>query len=123
MIRRPPRSTRTDTLFPSTTLVRSQGAARDTATGRRIRRAGYLRPGTKYSAGESFVPDGPSSRENPVRHWTRPPFRRRSLNLRPQRNDLPGIQNIIRVERMLQDLHEIERVPPVLAQRSEKRMV
>src|SRR3546814_18094789 len=30
MIRRPPRSTRTDTLFPYTTLFRSEGAATDT---------------------------------------------------------------------------------------------
>src|SRR3546814_2561059 len=29
MIRRPPRSTRTDTLFPYTTLFRSQGVSRD----------------------------------------------------------------------------------------------
>src|SRR3546814_5304926 len=31
MIRRPPRSTRTDTLFPYTTLFRSQGSGRDRA--------------------------------------------------------------------------------------------
>src|SRR3546814_3411623 len=34
MIRRPPRSTRTDTLFPYTTLFRSQGRA-DVGSGRR----------------------------------------------------------------------------------------
>src|SRR3546814_6083891 len=33
MIRRPPRSTRTDTLFPSTTLFRSVGGAHDDAVG------------------------------------------------------------------------------------------
>src|SRR3546814_10525524 len=32
MIRRPPRSTRTDTLFPYTTLFRSQGGQAETAT-------------------------------------------------------------------------------------------
>src|SRR3546814_16052577 len=35
MIRRPPRSTRTDTLFPYTTLFRSYAAARSAQTGRR----------------------------------------------------------------------------------------
>src|SRR3546814_14537550 len=39
MIRRPPRSTRTDTLFPYTTLFRSRGDGR----GRRQLRAGRLR--------------------------------------------------------------------------------
>src|SRR3546814_11850374 len=38
MIRRPPRSTRTDTLFPYTTLFRSQGLARKTAWGLETRR-------------------------------------------------------------------------------------
>src|SRR3546814_2558308 len=33
MIRRPPRSTRTDTLFPYTTLFRSDGQSRDVARG------------------------------------------------------------------------------------------
>src|SRR3546814_3283355 len=37
MIRRPPRSTRTDTLFPYTTLFRSPAANRDTHDLRRIR--------------------------------------------------------------------------------------
>src|SRR3546814_3043981 len=41
MIRRPPRSTRTDTLFPYTTLFRSPGARRD--AGRRCR-PGRRRP-------------------------------------------------------------------------------
>src|SRR6056297_4182888 len=35
MIRRPPRSTRTDTLFPYTTLFRSPGPARPTGTSTR----------------------------------------------------------------------------------------
>src|SRR3546814_5939759 len=39
MIRRPPRSTRTDTLFPYTTLFRSRGRRR------RACRCGWLRPG------------------------------------------------------------------------------
>src|SRR3546814_1008425 len=38
MIRRPPRSTRTDTLFPYTTLVRSVGAAGPAADGARFQR-------------------------------------------------------------------------------------
>src|SRR3546814_15104185 len=36
MIRRPPRSTRTDTLFPYTTLFRSQEAFEEVDAGRRI---------------------------------------------------------------------------------------
>src|SRR3546814_10019557 len=36
MIRRPPRSTRTDTLFPYTTLCRSQGAEQDRTVGNRF---------------------------------------------------------------------------------------
>src|SRR3546814_17126592 len=39
MIRRPPRSTRTDTLFPYTTLFRSGPAAADTHAGRRFGRS------------------------------------------------------------------------------------
>src|SRR3546814_4407102 len=37
MIRRPPRSTRTDTLFPYTTLFRSPGASDDFTHGLRVR--------------------------------------------------------------------------------------
>src|SRR3546814_2174359 len=40
MIRRPPRSTRTDTLFPYTTLFRSSGAQRHSARGGDADRAG-----------------------------------------------------------------------------------
>src|SRR3546814_3801924 len=54
MIRRPPRSTRTDTLFPYTTLFRSAGFDADDP----VRRAGRARlppprgvPGTRLSAG------------------------------------------------------------------------
>src|SRR3546814_14965701 len=39
MIRRPPRSTRTDTLFPYTTLFRASGAAPDVGDSGRERRA------------------------------------------------------------------------------------
>src|SRR3546814_18200155 len=45
MIRRPPRSTRTDTLFPYTTLFRSKRAARmEHAAARRIHRAWDFAP-------------------------------------------------------------------------------
>src|SRR3546814_2948300 len=46
MIRRPPRSTRTDTLFPYTTLFRSRGGAlgeEDVAQGLRLRSGNELR--------------------------------------------------------------------------------
>src|SRR3546814_12946948 len=48
MKRRPPRSTRTDTLFPDTTLFRSQGLPADRLQGSALRRgaeAGRLRGG------------------------------------------------------------------------------
>src|SRR3546814_1883052 len=53
MIRRPPRSTRTDTLFPSTTLFRSQNqtsATRDnwgTRSGHAVERIGYGESGPR----------------------------------------------------------------------------
>src|SRR3546814_9281770 len=43
MIRRPPRSTRTDTLFPYTTLFRSQGDRRKVAARRPVYRRGGAR--------------------------------------------------------------------------------
>src|SRR3546814_3454417 len=50
MIRRPPRSTRTDTLFPYTTLFRSRAAA---AAGRARRRAGAGRARRRRARGRS----------------------------------------------------------------------
>src|SRR3546814_2588222 len=44
MIRRPPRSTRTDTLFPYTTLFRSFAQGRRNATGRALRACGDAAP-------------------------------------------------------------------------------
>src|SRR3546814_4135321 len=48
MIRRPPRSTRTDTLFPYTTLFRSTGSSRDWAA------KGKILLGVKAVIAESF---------------------------------------------------------------------
>src|SRR3546814_8351686 len=45
MIRRPPRSTRTDTLFPYTTLFRSQSVISPSARGRRPRLRSLLKKG------------------------------------------------------------------------------
>src|SRR3546814_17360107 len=50
MIRRPPRSTRTDTLFPYTTLFRSAGQ------GKRARRQAHAGPGQKGRVADR--PDG-----------------------------------------------------------------
>src|SRR3546814_9777157 len=65
MIRRPPRSTRTDTLFPYTTLFRSRRVVRGDR--RRLHRMaaarGLLRP---LSRGESGVRD--SGENSPLRH-------------------------------------------------------
>src|SRR3546814_18167987 len=44
MIRRPPRSTRTDTLFPYTTLFRSPGTARRASGGRSLHAWGSVQP-------------------------------------------------------------------------------
>src|SRR3546814_11822574 len=49
MIRRPPRSTRTDTLFPYTTLFRSDDASARTRTPRRVPPAHGLDPGLSTS--------------------------------------------------------------------------
>src|SRR3546814_5867480 len=53
MIRRPPRSTRTDTLFPYTTLFRSRGAddeRRDEEYRRALPAGNGLRPGSRGGA-------------------------------------------------------------------------
>src|SRR3546814_9318864 len=51
MIRRPPRSTRTDTLFPYTTLFRSDP---DRRRRRMVERQGHLRPAGEARAGHGF---------------------------------------------------------------------
>src|SRR3546814_14809203 len=97
--RRPPRSTRTDTLFPYTTLFRSIGKARTAAAGRRQLHAdgafGSLRHqvgnapfggwrqddgggsgadlGRRFGHFRSFFPAGGESvTTSPVRAWLRP---------------------------------------------------
>src|SRR3546814_9808324 len=52
MIRRPPRSTRTDTLFPYTTLFRSIVARPDTRWGERPVLVAVLKPGAEFSRAE-----------------------------------------------------------------------
>src|SRR3546814_9923714 len=56
MIRRPPRSTRTDTLFPYTTLFRSQRRSARAATGA----AQQPKAGTADTAGFFWLPAGRS---------------------------------------------------------------
>src|SRR3546814_10862978 len=51
MIRRPPRSTRTDTLFPYTTLFRSGGRARILGRRRQLHRHGF--PGDRRRRGRA----------------------------------------------------------------------
>src|SRR3546814_2005410 len=58
MIRRPPRSTRTDTLFPYTTLFRSQQADGLRRIGRRFQHGEGLRHGRLAAAGEILEGDG-----------------------------------------------------------------
>src|SRR3546814_19518570 len=57
MIRRPPRSTRTDTLFPYTTLCRSRDRCRDRPHLRRLPSRSLPRPGVRPCSGAS-VADG-----------------------------------------------------------------
>src|SRR3546814_17164875 len=66
MIRRPPRSTRTDTLFPYTTLFRSDGAGPRRRAGHPICSAGY--------EGDGKADDDPA--ENRPRHH---PGRRKTV--------------------------------------------
>src|SRR3546814_11969622 len=54
MIRRPPRSTRTDTLFPYTTLFRSRRRPRPRSIDRARRPGGRPRPGALSLAGLSI---------------------------------------------------------------------
>src|SRR3546814_13839770 len=56
MIRRPPRSTRTDTLFPYTTLFRSAVVGRPPPDHRAVPAGGLLRPA--MGAGRRVVPAG-----------------------------------------------------------------
>src|SRR3546814_10914002 len=50
MIRRPPRSTRTDTLFPYTTLFRSVGGVNDATARTLMLSFDFLDPGKTYTA-------------------------------------------------------------------------
>src|SRR3546814_1195962 len=81
MIRRPPRSTRTDTLFPYTTLFRSAACAalpraranaRRAAPGRGSRAAASCRAGEHPPAGTSLLPKpayGPSAKVATTLSW------------------------------------------------------
>src|SRR3546814_11315527 len=65
MIRRPPRSTRTDTLFPYTTLFRSGRRA-----GMDMERPVATRNGDCGSGDcPAFTPSGPFAREHNIRGW------------------------------------------------------
>src|SRR3546814_1733993 len=59
MIRRPPRSTRTDTLFPYTTLFRSNNYSILEIIGMLDRKELIVNP--DYQRGSGIWPDGPSS--------------------------------------------------------------
>src|SRR3546814_7414642 len=71
MIRRPPRSTRTDTLFPYTPLFRSPDGAERPAADAARRRVGRARhPGGRHAAGHRRRPahDGPAGAADRRRH-------------------------------------------------------
>src|SRR3546814_15406493 len=78
MIRRPPRSTRTDTLFPDTTLFRS---GRNPAQHGQIRlnRAGVAEPGGTGIIAQFGVGDETGSRRRLALSWERlPPLLRKA---------------------------------------------
>src|SRR3546814_16720743 len=77
MIRRPPRSTRTDTLFPYTTLFRSAGwltlaDAEQTESPCRVRRRRSLRPRHCATLGQQF--DSSASHGSPLAVYTQSVF-------------------------------------------------
>src|SRR3546814_2058247 len=61
MIRRPPRSTRTDTLFPYTTLFRSRGKRPDRTRDRRARRYVSPREVASPSRPQPYLPNSVGS--------------------------------------------------------------
>src|SRR3546814_1776494 len=94
MILRPPRSTRTDTLFPYTTLFRSEHALRLLLPGQeaaRAERRGRHRD-RRHGAARAPRRDGPAQRRAHLRpadlhRW--PPHRRLRRPLRPRRQQQP----------------------------------
>src|SRR3546814_3924777 len=77
MIRRPPRSTRTDTLFPYTTLFRSRGTAAVPCPAWNVDRDDPAQPGRPQHRRESRCA-GASARDNA--HWA--PVRQRAAHWR-----------------------------------------
>src|SRR3546814_5442064 len=73
MIRRPPRSTRTDTLFPYTTLFRSGGVSQDERRDDRARQA--AEPGERATACRAWLGERPARDRRTHRHRQRPPAR------------------------------------------------
>src|SRR3546814_3225308 len=85
MIRRPPRSTRTDTLFPYTTLFRSQGGAIGEAATRPSHEGSFANPHTslppRRRPGSSYERPDTGPRPSPGR-----------CVLKERRSDLPVAQ-------------------------------
>src|SRR3546814_16113536 len=68
MIRRPPRSTRTDTLFPYTTLFRSRAECRDGKAVQDVGDRGFrVSLGDGLPARRADAGDGEGGRDDPVR--------------------------------------------------------
>src|SRR3546814_20347237 len=67
MIRRPPRSTRTDTLFPYTTLFRSRRRARDRPAADRPPRRRPPSRGAPHGRGTARAPGGSPARSRDPR--------------------------------------------------------
>src|SRR3546814_20725001 len=77
MIRRPPRSTRTDTLFPYTTLFRSHGRVRgeEAAAAHGLDRFGVRQPGLGDQLADALQPEEPGVALVGVEHLSVDPER------------------------------------------------
>src|SRR3546814_1522560 len=86
MIRRPPRSTRTDTLFPDRTLFRSPVPVRGRPAGcePRRRRCGGQGP-------------GPVDHESSTESWSWTAFERRTGGWRRSEEDTSELQSLMRI--------------------------
>src|SRR3546814_2710505 len=92
MIRRPPRSTRTDTLFPYTTLFRSSGAR--TAEARLRAQGARHRPGGPGWRGRSAAPAGATRRSADERGARDPHGGDRHLRSEEHTSELQSLMRI-----------------------------
>src|SRR3546814_10228807 len=124
MIRRPPRSTRTDTLFPYTTLFRSPGFRRPPRFGARVRRDGGVQDDLdrSRSAASDHRPRLEAASGQPGNPWTAPRGTpavpgfsgREKCHLRPREADSRGpkgrAETAARSEEQTSELQSLMRI-------------